>query len=350
MFLEMHLEKSTFKKPLKAWVRVEKQTKKPESQEPGGWAQWLAQVANGVPAAADSGTGKYGAKVHFMKPSAFCEQRKLLVDSIAGYWLSQRKDQSRLPHLACPGVSKRIDPLEITLLCQPTTRDSEGWLSMNAEHGVGRPEVWIVYIDQGALQYMLTQTCTFLDHRRPATRITLPLQEIRFCQDSCGKTFRNGKSLQSTMKELKRGSLTIADLGIRVVAFESIYFALDNRRLKCAKEVFPPSTSIPVLLVDLNDPSIKQEWASKFTAGVRISTHEEARQTDPGPTDALGKGKQRGRRGKRIKARMGPGNSSEDFIQLEPINNLRPISLDQINYTGKNTYLKFIYKHLMTFE
>ena len=220
--------------------------------------------------------------------------------------------ESRLPHLACPGTSKRIDPLTIKLICQPVTRDSEGWLFMHAEHGVGRPEMWIVYIDaletadqlsgysmySCYLKYKLTQTCTFLDHRRPAPRIFLPLQEIRFCQDSCGKTFRNGKSLEFTMKELRKGVVTIADLGIRVVAFESVYFALDNRRLKCVKAVFPPCEPVSVLLADLSDPSIKEEWGCKFTAGLRISTHEEARQMDPGPRDAKGKGKQRGR-GKR---------------------------------------------------
>ena len=77
----------------------EKKINKPESANPVGWAPWLWQIANALPVA-DSGPCKYGAKLHFMKPSAFIEQRKLLVESIANYWLRERKEariQARLP-------------------------------------------------------------------------------------------------------------------------------------------------------------------------------------------------------------------------------------------------------------
>ena len=219
---------------------------------------------------------------------------------------------SHLPHLVCEGISRRVDPTRIRLMCQPAARDSEGWYAMSGKDGIGRPEVWVVYIDavpvveQGFplvmhafLEHRLVQTCTFLDDRRPATRIFVRLDDIRFCQDSCGQTFRDGRELKSTVEELKNGQLTVAKLGIRVVALGSVHFAMDNRRLKCVKLAFSPTESIPVLLVDLSDPVIKEEWESKFTAGKRISTHEEARRLDLGPkgpnTDSgKGKGKQTG--------------------------------------------------------
>lgn len=218
--------------------------------------------------------------------------------------------ESHLPHFVCDGISKRVDPTEIQLICQPAARDSDGWYFMSGKDGVGRPEVWLVYIDfaGGAdtkngccdcyVKHQLIQTCTFLDTRRPARRVDLPLQEIRFCQDSCGQEFRDGRSLKSTVQQLKQGQVTVAELGIRVVALESVHFALDNRRLKCVKSAFPPSQSIPVLLVDLREPRIKEEWDSKFTAGKRIPTHEEARQMDLAPQNSKGKGKGKGKKGR----------------------------------------------------
>lgn len=82
------------------------------------------------------------------------------------------------------------------------------------------------------------------------------------------------------MKELKQGEVTVAELGIRVVALGSVYFALDNRRLKCAKLAFPPAENVLVLLADLDDPATKKEWDSKFTVGKRIPTHQEAKHID----------------------------------------------------------------------
>lgn len=197
---------------------------------------------------------------------------------------------SGLPHLPCDGISNRVDPRAIFLACRPAARDSEGWHSMTSRDGVRRPEVWSVYIDfvdEGAtcncyLKYELMETFEFLDERRPLKRVNIPLEDIRYCQDSCGTTFRDGRLLESTVKELQKGETTTAWLGIRVVNFGGVHFALDNRRLKCTKLAFPPTThphhTVAVLLADLSDPLIKQEWDAKFTAGKRISTHDEARQ------------------------------------------------------------------------
>jgi len=123
--------------------------------------------------------------------------------------------ESHLPHFVCDGISKRVDPTQIRLICQPAARDSDGWYFMSGKDGVGRPEVWLVYIDFASVadtigcygcyvKHQLIQTCTFLDTRRPARRVDLPLQEIRFCQDSCGQEFRDGRSLQSTVQQLKQ--------------------------------------------------------------------------------------------------------------------------------------------------
>jgi len=76
---------------------------KPQSGDNKGWAQWLSQISGGpggAHAAKAANTAKFGAKVHFLTPSAFKEQRGQLVDSIADYWLGERKEraiQAKLP-------------------------------------------------------------------------------------------------------------------------------------------------------------------------------------------------------------------------------------------------------------
>ena len=67
---------------------------KPQSENPQGWAQWLVQVSEGAPTASESPWCKYGATLHFLKPSAFQEQRRQLVETIADYWLSERKERT----------------------------------------------------------------------------------------------------------------------------------------------------------------------------------------------------------------------------------------------------------------
>ncbi|CAK0790579.1 unnamed protein product [Prorocentrum cordatum] len=194
---------------------------------------------------------------------------------------------SGLPHFPCNGVSKRVDPTCIAIVCQPAFRDSNDWEPMGSERGLSHPEGWVVYIDHLEdcyVKFELMRTCKYVDDRRPLKMINTSLDGIRYCQDSCGTTFRDGRSLKATVKELKDGTITVADLGIRVVEFGSIYFALDNRRLRCAKQAFPsgthPKHSVAVLLADLRDPRISKEWEAKFTAGTRIATHEEVRKKD----------------------------------------------------------------------
>lgn len=195
-----------------------------------------------------------------------------------------------LPHFPCNGISKRVDPTTIVLACQPAARDLEGWYAMAASDGVVRPEAWVISIDcveqmntiSVSLKYELMQTCEFSDERRPMKRVSIPLADIRYCQDSCGQTFRDGRTLESTVQELKQGETTTAELGIRIVDFGGVYFALDNRRLKCAKLAFPqkshPDKLIAALLADLGNPVVKQEWELKFTAGRSILPHREGRE------------------------------------------------------------------------
>eukprot|EP00415_Alexandrium_ostenfeldii_P000822 UN0822 len=191
--------------------------------------------------------------------------------------------ESGLPHFVCDGISKRVDPTSIVLCCQPAARDSEGWYAMSAKDGISRPEAWEVSI-ACSVKCEILQTCAFSDGRRPLRRVNLLLGEVRHCQDSCGQTFRDGRTLESTVKELKQGKTTVTRLGIRVVAFGSTYFALDNRRLKCVKLAFPPTETVPLLLADLDDPATKKEWGSKFTVGKQIPTHE-ARRADARKAD-----------------------------------------------------------------
>ena len=82
---------------------VQSEVWKPQSGDNKGWAEWLSQISGGPGgdhAAKAANTAKFGAKVHFLTPSAFKEQRSQLVDSIADYWLSERKEraiQGKLP-------------------------------------------------------------------------------------------------------------------------------------------------------------------------------------------------------------------------------------------------------------
>ena len=82
---------------------VQSEVWKPQSGDNKGWAQWLSQISRGpggAHAAKAANTAKFGAKVDFLTPSAFKEQRSQLVDSIADYWLGERREraiQAKLP-------------------------------------------------------------------------------------------------------------------------------------------------------------------------------------------------------------------------------------------------------------
>lgn len=99
------------------------------------------------------------------------------------------------------------------------------------------------------------------------------LHSIRFTQDSVKSQFRDGRSTSQTIKDLRSGALQASDLPmIRVVrAFESGFlFSLDNRRLRCLQKAFPekqhPNMTVKVLMVSEQDPKVKEELQSKFTA------------------------------------------------------------------------------------
>eukprot|EP00927_Polykrikos_kofoidii_P084788 TRINITY_DN9036_c0_g3_i1.p1 TRINITY_DN9036_c0_g3~~TRINITY_DN9036_c0_g3_i1.p1 ORF type:complete len:419 (-),score=40.44 TRINITY_DN9036_c0_g3_i1:190-1446(-) len=196
--------------------------------------------------------------------------------------------ETDMPFLRIEGISLRVDPTKITLFCGPVERTSEGWCSMA---GVSRSECWAVYIEyvpeaKYYIRIALACTCVYSDERRPMKRLELKLQDIRFCQDSCSPTFRDGRSLKSTVDQLTNGDVTVAWLGIRVVDFGGLFFALDNRRLRCAKMAFPqrkyPDHSVPVFLACLSDSHIRKEWEAKFTVGQRISWHDEVKQANAG--------------------------------------------------------------------
>ncbi|MEU1181326.1 hypothetical protein ABZ464_27500 [Streptomyces sp. NPDC005820] len=60
---------------------------------------------------------------------------------------------------------------------------------------------------------------------------------MRFTQDSIGANFKNGKSVQSLVDDLKTGKVTAGDLPpIRIFQKDGKIYSLDNRRLHAAQE------------------------------------------------------------------------------------------------------------------
>ena len=150
------------------------------------------------------------------------------------------------------------------------------------------------------------------------------------------ETFRNGAPLGETIKELERGSLSVADLQIRVIDFNGISFALDNRRLRCAHSAFPATThrglGVIVLLSSLQDPVVPREWQQKFTVGQRIPYHgvlrESLHKTIVGTQACSGQGHQHGKPklqgGADVSTHISPLNVDEHHPQSNSIHVAQP--------------------------
>ena len=70
---------------------------KPRSEHPEGWAEWLAQgTSDSRPtmtmSSKTSATKRFGARLHFLSPAAFRQQRHDMVACVAEYWLHERKE------------------------------------------------------------------------------------------------------------------------------------------------------------------------------------------------------------------------------------------------------------------
>ncbi|CAE8640038.1 unnamed protein product [Polarella glacialis] len=104
----------------------------------------------------------------------------------------------------------------------------------------------------------------------PAARLTkLKPSEIRYSQDSCSQTFRCGRSLELTAKQLKDGNIS-AEINIPVIhVFKWLgsWFTADNRRLWAFRTA--GLNQVPVKIISFNEV-----WSNKLTTrnqGVSIT-------------------------------------------------------------------------------
>ena len=71
-----------------------------------------------------------------------------------------------------------------------------------------------------------------LSMRGPLPVIELSPSDIRFMQDSISRRFRNGNSVNGTIRKIFKGEWSVHCLPqIRVVNLNGCYFSFDNRRL-----------------------------------------------------------------------------------------------------------------------
>ena len=103
------------------------------------------------------------------------------------------------------------------------------------------------------------------------------LHGINFSQDSIKATFRDGRSIEETIKDLWQGKQKPADLPtIHVVEFPKLgkIWSLDNRRLRCLQKAFPlpqnKTMKIDVEVMPLSNPKVQEEFRRKWTAGGSI--------------------------------------------------------------------------------
>ena len=86
-------------------------------------------------------------------------------------------------------------------------------------------------------------------------------KRINFTQDSISPTFRDGRSLDSTIQALKKGTLKPNDLPeIRIFEKNGKLYSLDNRRLYCAQQA-----GVKVKYRYATQAEIKKELPRKFT-------------------------------------------------------------------------------------
>jgi filamentous hemagglutinin len=71
-------------------------------------------------------------------------------------------------------------------------------------------------------------------------------KNIRFAQDSVSNTFKDGKTLQATIDDLRSGKISPDDLPpIRVFEKVGKIYSLDNRRLLAVSEAGVPIKVVP---------------------------------------------------------------------------------------------------------
>lgn len=87
--------------------------------------------------------------------------------------------------------------------------------------------------------------------------------QIRFTQDTVSPNFSDGGTLNEAIQYLRAGKELVTKYPtIRVVKYNGNYYSLDNRRLTVFKAA--QVNEIPVQLLDLNDPAVRNEFLKKF--------------------------------------------------------------------------------------
>ena len=95
---------------------------------------------------------------------------------------------------------------------------------------------------------------------------TMAPDQIRYCQDSCGRRFKDGRLLSETVQQLRaEGSHCVDRIPkIRVFWHKGYWFTEDNRRLWCFREA--NITSIPVVKSERISAPSKMTTANNGTS------------------------------------------------------------------------------------
>lgn len=94
--------------------------------------------------------------------------------------------------------------------------------------------------------------------------MTLRVQDITFTQYAISEHFRDGRSLSDLVRQLAAGEISPQVVPpIRVVKYRNRWVTLDNRRLRVFKDAL--LKEIPVIVCDLSDPKVNQEFKEKKT-------------------------------------------------------------------------------------
>jgi hypothetical protein len=134
--------------------------------------------------------------------------------------------------------------------------------------GVFTLTLFVAYLVQG-----LCKAC-----RRPsagipdgAATVKLDVKKVLFTQSSIEDTFRDGRSVDSMIEELRNGSLQVDTIpAIRVVRKHGCYFTLDHRRLYAMRQALgsnkkPADRTVTCILESFKNDEVVKEFKRKAT-------------------------------------------------------------------------------------
>jgi len=105
------------------------------------------------------------------------------------------------------------------------------------------------------------------------TMTSLPLQMLRFSQESIRDTFKDGRPLQLMQSGLEAGSIHVGDVEVLWVALcQGRFYSWNNRRLWVYKQAFGSETCVPVEVMHITEDSDvgKDDSAALHEQGTRI--------------------------------------------------------------------------------